>query len=71
MTVVTANPVPFGAFEIFQMTNKKPSLLTVLRGWVDVLTTRRVLAHLTYAQMEDIGLNGVKSLTVSKLIERA
>ncbi len=71
MTFVTANPVPFGAFDIFRLTNKHTSFAMNLRRWIDVLATRRVLARLSSSQMQDIGLTEVRALTVSKLLERA
>ncbi|MFT4715788.1 MAG: hypothetical protein ACI861_002006 [Paracoccaceae bacterium] len=58
MTITATNTVSFGAFEIFELTNKKANLLASLRNWTQVRATRKVLSKLSVTQLDDIGLDG-------------
>jgi uncharacterized protein YjiS (DUF1127 family) len=58
MTLYATNSVPFGAFEIFEIANKRSSFATAIAKWNAKRKTRKALAELTISQMEDIGLNG-------------
>ena len=57
-TNTMTNAAPFGAFEIFEFTNKRTSFLGFIRTWLDARATRKELAKLTVSQLEDIGLSG-------------
>lgn len=56
MTITATNTVLFGAFEIFEQTNKRAPILSLLRDWNDRRTTRKAMARLSVSQMEDIGM---------------
>ncbi|NOX74549.1 MAG: DUF1127 domain-containing protein [Alphaproteobacteria bacterium] len=58
MTLYATNSVPFGAFEIFEIANKRPSFIAAIFEWNAKRITRKALAGLSVSQMEDIGLNG-------------
>ena len=58
MTITATNTVPFGAVEIFELTNKVEVIIANVRDWAAKRATRKALAQLTVSQMEDIGLDG-------------
>jgi uncharacterized protein YjiS (DUF1127 family) len=58
MTMYATNTVPFGAFEIFEIANKRASFVTAFANWNAKRATRKALSNLSVSQMEDIGLNG-------------
>ncbi len=64
MTMYATNSVPFGAFEIFEIANKRPTLVTAILDWANKRATRKALAKLSVSQMNDIGLNGAGTVSV-------
>lgn len=66
MTMTSATQsVPFGAFEIFQMANKRGSALQSLMAWNSNRSARKATSRLTVSQMEDIGLNGAGTVAAT------
>lgn len=59
MTMSVQNPsVPFGAFEIFQFTNKRFAIVELIKNWGGKRATRKALSQMTVSQLEDIGVSG-------------